>query len=72
MMREKLGANAIPIQLPIGDEESFTGMLDLVRMKSIIYEDDLGTRSDETEIPEDMMNVAVEYREKLVEDPGRF
>jgi elongation factor G len=72
MIREKLGANAIPIQLPIGDEESFTGILDLVRMKSILYEDDLGTRSGETEIPEDMMNVAVEYREKLVEALADF
>jgi elongation factor G len=72
MIRDKLGANAVPIQLPIGDEESFTGILDLVRMKSILYEDDLGTRSGETEISEDMMNVAVEYREKLVETLADF
>lgn len=72
MIRDKLGANALPIQLPIGDEESFTGILDLVRMKSILYEDDLGTRSGETEIPKDLMNVAVEYREKLVEALADF
>ena len=67
MMREKLGANVIPVQLPIGVEENFQGILDLVRMKSVIYTDDLGARSDETDIPEDMLNVAREYREKLLE-----
>ena len=52
MMRDRLSANAVPIQLPIGAEDSFVGMIDLVKMDARIYEDDLGTRSQETEIPE--------------------
>ena len=72
MMRDKLGANVVPVQIPIGAEENFTGILDLVRMKSIIYIDDLGTRSDETDIPPELLNVAKEYREKLVENLADF
>ncbi|MDW8153582.1 MAG: elongation factor G [Armatimonadota bacterium] len=67
MVRERLGANAVPVQLPIGAEDGFRGVVDLVRMKSIIYLDDLGTRSDETAIPGDLLDRAREYREKLVE-----
>ena len=50
--------------LPIGAEEHFVRIVDLIRMKSIVYIDDLGTRSDETEIPDEMMDLAIEYREK--------
>ncbi|MDR5709159.1 MAG: elongation factor G [Armatimonadota bacterium] len=67
MVRDRLGANAVPVQLPIGAEEGFRGVVDLVRMKSIIYLDDLGTRSDETAIPEDLLDRAREYRDRLVE-----
>jgi len=67
MVRERLGANAVPVQLPIGAEDGFRGVVDLVRMRSIIYLDDLGTRSDETAIPEDLLDRAREYREKLLE-----
>ncbi len=67
MVRERLGANAVPIQLPVGAEDSFQGVVDLIRMKSILYLDDLGTRSDETEIPAGMRELAEEWREKLVE-----
>lgn len=67
MIKDKLGANAVPLQLPIGVEENFQGIVDLVRMKAMIYEDDLGTRSGETEIPEDMIDLAAEYRDKLIE-----
>lgn len=67
MVRERLGANAVPIQLPIGAEDTFQGIVDLVRMKSIIYLDDLGTRSNETAIPHDLLDLAREYRERLVE-----
>ncbi len=67
MLRAKLKASIIPIQLPIGHEENFRGVADLVRFKSIIYLDDLGTRSDETDIPEDMVELAERYRDKMLE-----
>ena len=67
MMRERLEARAVPVQLPIGVEDGFEGIIDLIRMKSVIYTDDLGTRSDVTEIPEALRAPAEEYREKLVE-----
>jgi elongation factor G len=67
MVRERLGANAVPVQLPVGAEDSFQGVVDLVRMKSILYLDDLGTRSDETEIPAALRKLAGEWREKLIE-----
>ena len=67
MMKERLGSNAVPVQLPIGKEDTFQGIIDLVKMDAIIYEDDLGTVMDETEIPADMQELAVEWREKLVE-----
>src|SRR2546428_9860704 len=67
MVRERLGANAVPIQLPVGAEDSFQGIVDLIRMKSVLYLDDLGTRSDETEIPAGMRELAEEWRETLIE-----
>ncbi|MCL0043538.1 elongation factor G [Peptococcaceae bacterium] len=67
MMKERLGANPVPIQLPIGAEDSFVGVVDLVKEKAIIYVDDLGTKSEETAIPEDMVELVAEYREKLLE-----
>lgn len=67
MMKERLGSNAVPVQLPIGKEDTFQGIIDLVKMDAIIYEDDLGTVMDETEIPADMQELAAEWKEKLVE-----
>ncbi|MDQ4107096.1 MAG: elongation factor G [Actinomycetota bacterium] len=66
-MVERLGANAVPVQLPIGAEADLKGIIDLVEMKAIIYRDDLGAEWEETEIPEDMKTLAEEYREKLLE-----
>ncbi|MEW6637975.1 MAG: GTP-binding protein, partial [Actinomycetota bacterium] len=66
-MVDRLGANAVPVQLPIGAEAEFEGIVDLVEMKAIIYKDDLGAEWDETEIPEGMREIAEEYREKLLE-----
>jgi elongation factor G len=66
-MKTRLGANAVPIQLPIGAENDFVGMVDLVENKAIIYTDDLGTTSEAREIPEDMKEIAAEYRTKLIE-----
>ena len=67
MMEERLHANAVAIQLPIGAEDDFAGIVDLVKMEAIIYEDDLGKVADEVEIPADMKEKAEEYREKLLE-----
>jgi len=66
-IRERLGANAVPVQLPIGSEGGFKGVIDLIRMKAIIYTDDLGTTSTEDEIPAELMDQAIEFRERMIE-----
>ena len=66
-MIDRLGANAVPIQLPIGQEAEFTGLIDLIAMNAIIYKDDLGTEIDVTEIPADMLEEAEAAREALIE-----
>ena len=66
-MRDRLRANAVPIQLPIGSEGDFKGIIDLVELKAYIYENDLGTEIKETAIPEDLKELVEEYRVKLVE-----
>ena len=66
-IHERLQANAHPIQLPIGAEDDFTGIIDLIKMKAEIYTNDLGTDIQETDIPEDLKDLAEEWREKLVE-----
>ena len=67
MMKERLNANAVAIQLPIGAEDTFKGIIDLVKMEAIVYEDDLGKVEDEVAIPDDMKDQAEEYREILFE-----
>ncbi len=67
MVKDRLKANAVPVQLPIGKEETFVGIIDLVTMKAEIYEDDLGKVFDIVEIPDDMKDLAEEWREKLIE-----
>ena len=67
MMKERLQANAVAIQLPIGAEDDFKGIIDLIKMEAIVYEDDLGKVEDEVAIPDDMKDLAEEYREKLLE-----
>ncbi|MDD4680029.1 MAG: elongation factor G [Clostridia bacterium] len=67
MIRDRLSANPVPLQLPIGKEDSFKGIVDLVHMKAIIYTDDLGTRSEESEIPNELQELARKYRTKLLE-----
>lgn len=66
-LHERLQANAHPIQLPIGSEDDFRGIIDLIKMKAEIYTNDLGTDILEEDIPADMLEMAQEYREKLVE-----
>ncbi|EFM22409.1 MULTISPECIES: elongation factor G [Selenomonas] len=67
MMRERLNANPVAIQLPIGAEDEFKGIIDLVKMDAIVYEDDLGKVTDEVEIPAEYKEQAAEYRDKLLE-----
>ncbi|QZY54630.1 elongation factor G [Crassaminicella profunda] len=67
MMKDRLKANAVPIQLPIGKEDEFAGLVDLIEMNARIYKDDLGREIETTEIPADMMEQAEEYRMALVE-----
>ena len=67
MMRERLGANAVAVQWPIGEEDSFRGMVDLITMKAYIYTDDLGTKDEEADIPEELAETAAAARENLLE-----
>ncbi|MGM8216190.1 elongation factor G [Bacillaceae bacterium W0354] len=66
-LEERLGANAHPVQLPIGAEDNFEGIIDLVEMKAYFYEDDLGTRAEARDIPDEYLEQAEEYRNRLVE-----
>ena len=67
MMKDRLKCNAVPIQLPIGSEDTFKGIVDLVTMKAEIYYDDLGKDVREEDIPEDMMELAEKYHTELIE-----
>jgi elongation factor G len=67
MMHDRLGVNAVPIQLPIGVEEKFHGIVDLIRQRAYYYVDDLGTRSEATDITSDMADEAAQYRIQLIE-----
>ena len=67
MMKDRLKCNAVPIQLPIGVEDTFKGIIDLVTMKAEVYYDELGKDMREEEIPEDMKDIAQEYRDALIE-----
>ena len=66
-MTDRLGANPLPIQLPIGAEENFKGVVDLVKMKGLVWTDELGAAYEEIEIPEDLKDQAEEYRTALIE-----
>ncbi len=67
MMRERLKCNAVPIQLPIGAEDTFKGLIDLIEMKAYIYNDDLGKDISVEDIPEDMKELAEQYHTELIE-----
>ena len=72
MIHDRLKANAVPIQLPIGCEDTFKGIIDLVEMNADVYYDDLGKDMRVEEIPEDMKDLAAEYRTKLIEACADF
>lgn len=67
MMEDRLKANPVPVQLPIGSEDDFKGIVDLVNMNAIVYNDDLGQDIEVVDIPEDLKEMAEEYREELIE-----
>jgi len=71
-MIDRLGAHPVPIQLPIGAEGDFQGVIDLVRMKAIIYKDELGKEQEEVEIPESLAEAAVTAREHLLEEVSHY
>ena len=64
---DRMRANAVPIQIPIGSEENFRGIVDLVQMKAYIYKNNIGTDIEEIEIPDEVKELAAEYRTKLIE-----
>ena len=67
MIRDRLGANAVPITLPIGAEETFVGYVDLIGQKAYIYKDDIGLDIDVTDVPADMVDEVAEYRNEMIE-----
>ena len=67
MMKERLGCKPVPIQLPIGAESGFLGQVDLVTGKAVVYTDDKGTQSEETDIPADMVELVNQYRQEMIE-----
>jgi len=72
MVKDRLKANAVPVQLPIGKEETFVGIIDLIEMKAEIYKDDLGKEFEKTEIPDELMDDAVMWRERMLEAVSEF
>lgn len=66
-VKDRLKANALPIQIPIGSEDNFKGIVDLVKMRARIYKDDLGEQIEDVDIPDDVKKLAEEYRAKLIE-----
>ena len=71
-IKERLGANGVPVQIPIGAESSYIGYVDLIRMKATVYTSDDGKESEEREIPADLVAQAAEYREKMIEAISDF
>ena len=66
-MKERLHANAIPVQIPVGAEENFQGIVDLIKMKAYIHKDELGKEIEETEVPADLKEKAEKYRNEMIE-----
>jgi len=67
MIRDRLGVKPVPIQIPIGIEDTFKGVVDLVRMRALVWRDDSGSTFDDTEIPADLLEEAKQHREALIE-----
>lgn len=72
MIKAKLGANPLPVQIPIGKEEDFIGIIDLISMRAIIYKDEMGIRFEYEDIPEELKSVAGKYRQELIENIANY
>jgi len=72
MIKTKLGANPLPVQIPIGKEEDFVGIIDLISMRAIVYKDEMGIRFDYEDIPEELKSVAEKYRQELIENIANY
>jgi elongation factor G len=70
--RDRLGANPVPVQIPIGQEDAFRGVVDLVEMQAIVYKDDLGQQFDVTDIPAELVEQAQEYHHQLIDAISHF
>jgi elongation factor G len=71
-MRDRLGANPVPVQIPVGSEDNFTGVVDLVEMQAVVYKDDLGKEFDVVEIPAELLEQAQEYHHQLIDAISHF
>ncbi len=71
-MRDRLGANPVPLQIPVGSEDNFTGVVDLVEMQAVMYRDDLGQQFDVVEIPAELLEQAQEYNHQLIDQISHF
>jgi elongation factor G len=71
-MRDRLGANPVPVQIPVGSEDNFRGVVDLVEMQAIVYKDELGQQFDVTEIPSELAEQAEEYHHQLIDAISHF
>lgn len=71
-IKDRLNANPVPIQIPIGAEDDFIGMIDLVEMKAEIYKDDLGFDIEITDVPDELKDLADEYRENLIDEVSKY
>lgn len=72
MIKDRLNAHPVPVQLPIGKEDKFLGVVDLIKMNAEVYDDELGSKVEIVDIPEDMKDLAIEYREKMLEEIAEF
>jgi elongation factor G len=71
-MRDRLGANPVPLQIPVGSEDNFTGVVDLVEMHAVVYKDELGKQFDTVEIPAELTEQAQEYHHQLIDAISHF
>jgi len=72
MIKTRLGANPLPIQIPVGKEEGFTGIIDLLSMRAVIYKDEMGIKFEYEDIPEELIPTAEKYRQELIENIANY
>jgi len=72
MIKKRLGANPLPIQIPIGKEENFLGIIDLISMRAIVYEDEMGIKFEYEDIPSELKSTAEKYRQELIENIANY